>query len=127
MSFGDIVKIFERYKNFKGWHIRFFGYEFEDFGVLNVKIEMSGAADEVSGEVLNLGVKVCGVVEVRSDFVGGKSRSIFNGVRFSTSGIGGYCLEFDGFFEDVPITLDVIRRRSDCYIVGKSVEIFQVR
>lgn len=123
MTFGEILNFFENHGNFQGWQIRFFGYEFLDFGKQNIRIELCERDSSDSNLKHKVEIRIFDVTEVRSDFLSGQGSVILNGVRYSLSGIGGYCVEIDGNFDGVPTTLDSIRRRSDCYVIGKAVDI----
>ncbi|MFJ4346148.1 hypothetical protein [Pseudomonas sp. NPDC089401] len=123
MTFGEIESFFETNDNFRGWRIGSFGYELLDYGKQNIKIELYGSGSSVSNFKRKVEIRLFDVTEVRSDFLPGQGSVVLSGVRFSLSEIGGYCIEIDGNFDGVPITLDSIRRRSDCYAIGKAVDI----
>ncbi|MDF9618453.1 hypothetical protein P5705_12420 [Pseudomonas entomophila] len=127
MLFKDIVSFFDGCHGFQGGYIRFFRYDFQSFGKLNITIGLEGRFLNGVARKCSVELKIFDVVEVRSDFAGGRGNDISEKVMFSPSGVGGYCIAFGCDFLDIPVTLDAIRRRSDCYVIGKAVEVLEVK
>ncbi|WP_153788843.1 hypothetical protein [Pseudomonas sp. EMN2] len=127
MLFKDVVSFFDGCHGFQGGRIRSFRYESQSSGKLSIIIGLeSQFLNGLSGKC-RVELKIFDALEVRSDFLGGRSNEIAEKVIFSPSGVGGYCIAFGCDFLDIPMTLDAIRRRSDCYVIGKAVEVLEVK
>ncbi|UMZ10668.1 hypothetical protein I9018_24755 [Pseudomonas sp. MPFS] len=126
MVFKDVIKLFEDYRDFKGGQVRFFGYDFSGADGVRIKISLLGRNYALAKEAWRVvNVFLSGVGEVRSDFGDAKRCSITHEVKFLHAGNHGYCVAFTGGFDDVPFTLDAIRRFSNCYVLASLIEVFE--
>ena len=119
-------KIFDDYYGFDDGLIKSFEYDFFQADALRVKIEMYARNYALEGDVWRtVRIIIEGVSEVRSVFEAGAFNVICSRVkllRFDNA----WCVEVDGDFGDIPISLDAIRKYSTCYVIGERVEVLEL-
>lgn len=119
-------KIFDDYYGFDDGLIKSFEYDFFQADALRVKIEMYARNYALEGDVWRtVRIIIEGVSEVRSVFEAGAFNVICSRVkllRFDNT----WCVEVDGDFGDIAVSLDAIRKYSTCYVIGERVEVLEL-
>lgn len=119
-------KIFDDYYGFDDGLIKSFEYDFFHADALRIKIDVYARNYELEGDVWRtVRIIIDGVSEVRSVFEAGAFNVICSRVKLLNFD-GKWCVEVDGDFGHIPISLEAIRSCSTCYVLGERVEVMEV-
>ncbi len=122
MISSDVQKIFDEYDGFDDGVLKAFEYVFSDDDTCSVKLELYAQNYNLEGNVWRrVDVWVRGVSEVRSTVI----PIVINSKVKVLDLEGRVCLEVSGDFGLDPMSIEIVRRYSVCYAIGRSVEVVE--